>query len=104
MVFMLAISQRAADGSNLVDIFFPSDGTAPMDSVLATNHMRDLGVGDEIKSFVTTLRLAWPNDVIRARFALVHEMFETVFFYSKPDCPSPVALTNIIAKAAEQGS
>jgi hypothetical protein len=105
MVFMLAISQRTADGGNLIDIFFPSDGTPPSAAVLQNNHLKELGVGDEeIKAFVTNLRAAWPNDVIRARFALVHDMFETVFFYNKPDCPSTVALQNIIAKAAEQGS
>ena len=111
MIFMLAASQHVdnADGttSNLVDLFFPQDGSEPNYNA---NHMVDLGLDPtEIKAFVQNLRAADPgadgvqkNKNIRDRFALVVPMYDAAFSYGRPDCPSPTALQNIIATAKQQ--
>ena len=103
MIFMLAVSQHANDGSNLVDKLFPADGSEPdyQNNHLVTDLKLDVG---EVKSFVQALRAAFPgrNDSIRTRFDLVRQMYDIAFAYGKPDCPSPTALTNIIAEAKKQ--
>lgn len=106
MVFMLAISQRDNSGGRLMDMFFPSDNSAPPDTVFTAGHIRkDLGVGEsELRAFVQSLNTFLPgqNDAIKMRFDSVLTMFEAAFNYGKPDCPSQAALQAIIQTAGQQ--
>jgi len=110
MIFMLAVSQRDKDGSNLIDRFFPADGTEPTDADYKNSHMaKELGVDpSEIKIVVQKVRASIQgndvqrNMIIRGQLDAVRQMYDAAFAYGKPDCPSPTALKAIIAVANVQ--
>lgn len=103
MVFMLAATQQSVTpGQNLVDTLFPTDGSAVN---FSSNHLTDLGLASsEIQAFVSTLNTGHSNQDIRNAFGTIRSLFDEVFFYVGPDCPSGTALKNIIVAAAAQTS
>jgi hypothetical protein len=109
MVFMLAGTQHGPmDAQYRVESMFPSDGTEPD----YANHyiVKGLGVNqDAFKYVVQQLRKSVMggdyialHKQIRDKFIAVVGLYDQVFSYGKPDCPSPTALQAIIKVANAQ--